>query len=1016
MCAHPWASAHLRARETLDCNEMKNEVIGKTLVIAEKPSVAQDIVRALTPVAGKFEKHDDHFESDTYVVTSAVGHLVEIQAPEQFDVKRGKWSFANLPVIPPFFDLKPVDKTKTRLNAVVKQAKRKDVSALVNACDAGREGELIFRLIEQYAGGAKPLGKPVTRLWLQSMTPQAIRDGFDHLRSNQQMQGLADAARSRSEADWLVGINGTRAMTAFNSRDGGFFLTTVGRVQTPTLAVVVEREEQIRKFISRDYWEIHANFEAVAGTYPGKWFDPQWKKADDDSEKKADRLWTEREAQAIADAVRGKQASVTEEASPTTQASPGLFDLTSLQREANGKFGYSAKTTLSLAQSLYERHKALTYPRTDSRHLPEDYVAVAKQTFEMLADSGMKHLAPHALTALNNNYVRKLPRVFDNKKVSDHFAIIPTLQAPSGLSEAEQKIYDLVVRRFMAVFFPSAEYQVTTRISKVAQHHFKTVGKVLVKPGWLAIYGKEAAEEVTDAKDGDKGQNLVPVQPGEQVGVESVDAKGLKTRPPARYSEATLLGAMEGAGKLVDDDELREAMQEKGLGTPATRAATIEGLINEKYMLREGRELIPTAKAFQLMTLLRGLGVEELSRPELTGEWEYKLAQMEQGKLSRDDFMKDIAAMTEHIVKKAKEYDRDTVPGDYATLHAPCPNCGGVVKENYRRYTCVGAEGATEGCGFSFGKSPAGRTFEPAEVEQFLTDKKIGPLEGFRSKAGWPFVAEMALKFSEEDKNWKLEFDFGDDKKNEETGEIVDFSESESLGVCPKCGSPVHERGSNYVCSKTVPTEAQPTPSCDFKSGKIILQQPVEREQMTKLLATGKTDLLDKFVSMRTRRSFKAFLAWNAEENKVSFEFEPRVSKYPPRKTKTPFGKAAPAKAAGKTAAKTTAAKTTAAKTAKAPAKKAVKSAAKSAAAKTPRKAAVGNLTPSAELAAVIGDGKVARTEVIKKLWDYIKANKLQDATNKRAINADAKLKAVFGKDQVTMFELAGIVGKHVSA
>ena len=985
---------------------MKNEVMGKTLVIAEKPSVAQDIVRALTPVAGKFEKHDDHFESDTYVVTSAVGHLVEIQAPEQFDVKRGKWSFANLPVIPPFFDLKPVDKTKTRLNAVVKQAKRKDVSALVNACDAGREGELIFRLIEQYAGGAKPLGKPVQRLWLQSMTPQAIREGFDQLRSNTQMQGLADAARSRSEADWLVGINGTRAMTAFNSRDGGFFLTTVGRVQTPTLAVVVEREEQIRKFVSRDFWEIHASFAAAAGSYAGKWFDPQWKKDEQDSEKKADRLWSASEAQAIADAVRGQQATVTEEASPTTQASPGLFDLTSLQREANGKFGYSAKTTLALAQSLYERHKALTYPRTDSRHLPEDYVPVAKQTFEMLADSGMKHLAPHALTALNNNYIRKIPRVFDNKKVSDHFAIIPTLQAPSGLSEAEQKLYDLVVRRFMAVFFPSAEYQVTTRITVAAGHSFKTVGKVLVKPGWLAIYGKEAAEEVADAKDGDKGQNLVPVQPNEKVGVESAEAKGLKTRPPARYSEATLLGAMEGAGKLVDDDELREAMQEKGLGTPATRAATIEGLINEKYMLREGRELIPTAKAFQLMTLLRGLGVEELSRPELTGEWEYKLAQMEQGQLSRDAFMKDIAAMTEHIVKKAKEYDRDTVPGDYATLHAPCPNCGGVVKENYRRYTCTGADGASDGCGFSFGKSPAGRTFELAEVEQFLKDKKIGPLEGFRSKAGWPFVAEMALKYSEEDKNWKLEFDFGEDKKNEETGEIVDFAGRESLGACPKCGSLVYEHGSNFVCAKTVPTEAQPTPSCDFKSGKIILQQPVEREQMTKLLTTGKTDLLDKFVSMRTRRAFKAFLAWNAEENKVSFEFEPRTSKYPPRKTKTPFGKAAPAKAVGKTAAKT------AAKAAKPPAKKA----AKSAATKTPRKAAVGNLTPSAALAAVIGDSKVARPEVIKKLWDYIKANGLQDATNKRAINADAKLKPVFGKDQITMFELAGIVGKHVSA
>ncbi|MBA4060961.1 MAG: DNA topoisomerase III, partial [Verminephrobacter sp.] len=580
----------------------------KTLVIAEKPSVAQDIVRALTPVAGKFEKHEDHFENDRYVVTSAVGHLVEIQAPEQFDVKRGKWSFAHLPVIPPYFDLKPVDKTKSRLNAVVKQAKRKDVTEIINACDAGREGELIFRLIEQYAGGGKPLGKPVKRLWLQSMTPQAIRDGFNALRSEQQMAGLASAARSRSEADWLVGINGTRAMTAFNSRDGGFFLTTVGRVQTPTLSLVVEREEKIRKFVSRDYWEIHATFGAEAGEYPAKWFDPKWKKGED-AEAKADRVWSAAEAQAIANAVRGKQATVTEESKPTTQASPLLFDLTSLQREANGKFGFSAKTTLALAQSLYERHKALTYPRTDSRALPEDYLPVAKQTFEMLADSGMRHLAPHALTALNNNYIRPSKRIFDNSKVSDHFAIIPTTQAPSGLSEAEQKLYDLVVRRFMAVFFPSAEYTVTTRISTVAPHSFKTEGKVLVKPGWLAIYGKEAAEEVEGGKDGDKGQNLVPVKPGEMVNTLQVDPKGLKTKPPARYSEATLLGAMESAGKQIDDDELREAMQEKGLGTPATRAAIIEGLLTEKYMLREGREIIPTAKAFQLMTLLRGLEV-----------------------------------------------------------------------------------------------------------------------------------------------------------------------------------------------------------------------------------------------------------------------------------------------------------------------------------------------------------------------------------------------------------------------
>ena len=1011
---------------------MKNVVHNKTLVIAEKPSVAQDIVRALTPVAGKFEKHDEHFENEKYVVTSAVGHLVEIQAPEEFDVKRGKWSFAHLPVIPPHFDLKPMDKTKTRLNAIVKQARRKDVGAFINACDAGREGELIFRLIQQYS----KVKLPVQRLWLQSMTPQAIRDGFGALRSDQQMLPLADAARCRSEADWLVGINGTRAMTAFNSRDGGFFLTTVGRVQTPTLSVVVEREEQIRKFISRDYWEVHATFAAQAGDYSAKWFDPKWRKAaanaaagnvdEADAELKADRVWSQREARAIADAVRGKQATVTEESKPTTQASPLLFDLTSLQREANGKFGFSAKTTLSIAQSLYERHKALTYPRTDSRALPEDYVPVVRQTFEMLSASGIKHLAPHAATALAGNFITKSRRIFDNAKVSDHFAIIPTLQAPHGLSEAEQKIYDLVVRRFMAVFFPSAEYQITTRITTVAaapggqtdsSHRFKTEGKVLVKPGWLAIYGKEAAEEVKDGDDRSPG-NLVPVKPGERVNAQSVEPRALKTRPPARYSEATLLGAMEGAGKTIEDDELRAAMHEKGLGTPATRSSIIEGLLAEKYMLREGRELIPTAKAFQLMTLLRGLGVEELCKAELTGEWEYKLAQMEHGKLKRESFMAEIAAMTERMVRKAKEYDRDTVPGDYATLQAPCPNCSGVMKENYRRYSCTGKSGSEEGCGFSFGKTPAGRTFEVSEVEQFLRDRKIGPLDGFRAKkTGFPFRAEMVIKFDEESKNYKLEFDFGDDRKAEESGELIDFSTRQTLGACPKCGAAVFEHGKSYVCEKSVPTLAQPKPNCRFKSGQIILQQPIVSEQMRKLLATGKTDLLDKFVSNKTRRIFKAMMAWNAKTGKVDFEFAP--SKFPPRKTaaKTTIGAVAKgvgavkAGAAPKVVAKKTAMKKPALKVA------AKKAAVKSVKAKAPRKTTAGTgLQPSAALAAVIGAEAVARPQVIKKLWDYIKANGLQDANDKRSINADAKLLAVFGKPQVTMFELAGIVGKHLSA
>ena len=964
--------------------------MSKTLVIAEKPSVAQDIVRALTPIAGKFDKYDDYFESEHYVVTSAVGHLVEIQAPEEFDVKRGKWSFAHLPVIPPRFDLKPVDKTKSRLAAVVKQAKRKDVTQLINACDAGREGELIFRLIEQYAGGAKGgLGKPIQRLWLQSMTPQAIRDGFNNLRSDAQMQGLADAARSRSEADWLVGINGTRAMTAFNSRDGGFFLTTVGRVQTPTLSLIVTREEKIRAFQSREYFEVHANFAAQAGQYAGKWFDPKFKKSDD-PEAKADRLWKAEDAQAIASAVQGQPATVTEESKPSTQASPLLFDLTSLQREANGKFGFSAKTTLALAQALYEKHKALTYPRTDSRHLPEDYLPTTRQTLEMLATSQHSHLAPFARQALEHNYLRPTKRVFDNSQVSDHFAIIPTTQAPSGLSEAEQKLYDLVVRRFMAVFFPAAQYQITTRISQVAQHHFKTEGKVLIHPGWLAIYGKEAASETDGGKDGDKGQPLVAVQPGEHPRVALAQAKPLHTKPPARYSEATLLGAMESAGKQVEDEELRSAMQEKGLGTPATRAAIIEGLLSEKYLLREGRELLPTAKAFQLMTLLRGLDVQELCKPELTGEWEYKLAQMERGELPRAQFMQKIAQMTERLVQKAKEYDRDTIPGNYATLTSPCPQCDGIVKENYRRYACTGADGAGEGCGFSFTKSPAGRTFETHEAETLLRERRIGPLEGFRSKAGWPFTSELAIVSDKDTGQFKLEFDFGDDKASEENAEIVDFSGQTSLGACPACGAPVFAHGSNYVCSKAVPTAAQPAPSCNFKSGQIILQQPIAPEQMQKLLATGKTDLLDKFISNRTRRAFKAHLVWDKAGGKVGFEFEQRESKYPPKK-------------GAATASKTT---TTKAKTTKTTASKAPAA----------RKPAAANYHPDAALAAVIGSEAVARTEALKKLWDYIKAHNLQDPQDKRTIVADDKLRAVLGKDRVGMFELTGLIGPHLVA
>ncbi len=836
--------------------------MNKTLIIAEKPSVALDISRAL----GGFTRDGDYFESEQFVLASSVGHLLSLVAPN--DPVRGKWSFAHLPVIPPQFELGPTDKRSAeRLKLLVRLLKRKDVHATINACDAGREGELIFRYIVQYSG----VKKPIQRLWLRSMTQSAIREAFANLRDDEDLKPLEAAARSRAEADWLVGINGTRAMTAFNSKDGGFFKTPVGRVQTPTLAIVAEREDRIRAFVSRAYWEVHATFVAAAGFYTGRWFDPKFTKDETDPEQRDARLWSQTAARTIVAACRNQTGRVSEESKPSTQLSPALFDLTSLQREANSRFGFSAKTTLSLAQTLYERHKALTYPRTDSRYLPDDYLQTVRQTMQALSEGGSAAAAsvrPFASTVCKNEWVKLNRRIFDSKKVSDHFAIIPTLQIPRDLSDAEGKIYELITRRFLAVFFPAAEFHLTTRITEVSGHHFKTEGKVLVKPGWLAIYGREA--------QGDEA-SLIAVAQGEVVKTDEIEAKELVTKPPAHYNEATLLSAMEGAGKLVDDEALREAMSERGLGTPATRAAIIEGLLNEGYLRREGRDLIASAKTRQLMTLLSGLGVNELTSPELTGEWEHRLKQIEHRELDREAFMREIAQMTQVIVKRAKEYERDTVPGDYTTLSTPCPKCGAVVKENYRRYACTN-------CDFSIGKHPGGRTFEIAEVEELLSKRTLGPLPGFISKMGRPFAA--LLRITDE---YKLEFDFG--QNDEKDSEPVDFSAQSPLGACPKCGNHVYEHGMNYVCEKSV----GPDKSCDFRSGKMILQQEISPEQIRKLLTEGKTDLLAGFVSSRTNRKFKAFLV-KQESGKIGFEFEPRPEK-PGRKTA--------AKTATKPAAKT---------------------------------------------------------------------------------------------------------------
>ena len=824
--------------------------MGKALIIAEKPSVATDIARVLKAPR---DKSKDFFENDEYIVSSAVGHLLELIVPPDQDIKRGKWTFDKLPHIPTYFDLQPIAKSESRLKVLLRLIKRDEVTSFVNACDAGREGELIFRYIIQYARIKHPkktAGKTVSRLWLQSMTPDAIRNGFSKLRSDDAMMPLANAASCRSEADWLIGINGTRAMTAFNSKSGGFYLTPVGRVQTPTLAVVVDREKIIRNFDPRDYWEVQARFQVQSGEYTGRWIDEEFKKDPDDAHKRAERIWEHAKAEEIKEKCEKQSGEVTEKSKPSKQAAPALFDLTTLQREANARFGFSARNTLAIAQALYERHKILTYPRTDSRCLPEDYVSSVKQTIEALNQANYKGSAGDIL---KNNWIQAgNKKIFNNSKISDHFAIIPTLKAaPSTLKEQELKVYDLVVKRFLAVFHPSAEFLVTTRITRVEGQPFKTDGKVLVKPGWLSVYGREQQNDDTG--------HLVPVAEGESVKVSEITVDSKATRPPARYTEATLLSAMEHAGKRVDDEELAEAMIEKGLGTPATRASIIEELIRHKYMVREQRELIPTAQAFSLITLLTALNVDALSKPELTGEWEFKLKEIERGNFDRESFMNDIRSMTDKIVTATKAYDGDTVPGDYGQLEAACPKCeGGVIKETYKRFHCKSEE-----CDFSFWKIMGGRQFELAEADELVSNRRIGPLDGFRSKMGRAFSAELKLTDDQ-----KVEFDFGNDDDEEEE---VDFTGQVSIGSCPKCKAMVYEHGRSYVCEKNTGKERQ----CTFRTGKLILKRDIEKEQVIKLLKDGKTDLIPNFISKKGR-PFKAFLILKPDGD-VGFEFESKT-------------------------------------------------------------------------------------------------------------------------------------------
>ena len=839
--------------------------MGKTLIIAEKPSVMTDLSKSLGKVLGKFTKEgkarETWFENDSAIITSAVGHLVELRMPVGPKGNKLPWNFQVLPAIPDHFELDPVEKTAPRLRQVLKLAKRKDVDTIVNACDAGREGELIF----QYIMDIGKIDKPTKRLWMQSMTNQAILDAWERLRPEEEMQDLADAARCRSESDWLVGLNATRALTCFNSRHGGFNITSAGRVQTPTLAIQAKREAEIRAFKPEDYFEVHGTFGVQAGDYPGRWFDESWKKDADKPHSRPERIWDRAIATAIKERCDGKTGVIEEVKKPSTQISPQLYDLTTLQREAP----FSAKGTLALTQALYEKHKMVTYPRTDSRYLPEDYVATVRETMSEIANSDLP-VAEYAKAVLKGSDGAKLhtsKRVFDSKKVTDHFAIIPTGRVVK-LSEPEEKLYDMIVKRFIAVFFPNAEFEQTTRLTKITTADitdvFKTEGRILVKPGWLAVYGRKPG--IASGKD-----DLTAVAGGESAETTEIEIRDEATKPPARFNESTLLSAMEGAGKLVDDEALAEAMSERGLGTPATRAAIIEALIRQKYIVRDGdggrSPIHVTANGMRLIKIVQEMDINGLASPQMTGDWEYKLRQMEQGQLARDAFMQEIKAYTTDIVDKAKGLATELKSRSFPDLNAPCPKCGATkLKQTDATYECSEPE-----CGFRSKKYIASRLISEEEARQLFTTKFVGPLTGFRSRFNKPFDAALEL-----DDKFKLNFVFeGDDKDS-----FDDLTDDQIIAKVDRDGKELKV----YATDKAylVPGIKTKNDPDGFRLGKTILQREIEEAQTLKLIKEGKTDLIKGFISNKTKRPFDAFLTLDPKTGKIGFEFpprEPRVKK-----------------------------------------------------------------------------------------------------------------------------------------
>jgi DNA topoisomerase-3 len=713
----------------------------KTLVIAEKPSVGRDLARVLP---GPFAKHEGYLEGREHIISWAVGHLVQLAEPDEYDPKFKRWRMADLPIVPERFRLVVRDeRSKKQMTVVSQLLHRDDVSEVINACDAGREGELIFAYLYEKAGSTLP----VRRLWLSSMTTQAMRDAFASLRPSAELASLEQAARSRSEADWIVGMNATRAATIRlrSSFDGA---VSLGRVQTPTLAILARREEEIRAFKPEPYWLVDASFEPS-----------------DDAQRKYDgrfhagskpRIATEAEAHAVVAACREGSGEITKvERREQTEKPPMLYDLTTLQREANTRFGFSARRTLGAAQRLYEEHKALTYPRTNSRYLTSDMAGEIVPTAELLAARPEYRTAAEYVTSLD---VLPLGRVVDDSKVTDHHAIIPTrAEHPvEKMDTDDRRVYDLVVRRFLAAFHPEALLENTRVETTIAGHVFRTRGKVLLVPGWRGVYLTDEVEpqQGEGATDEDEtGEQQLPVlEQGEPSKVLEIESLAKETKPPRRYSDASLLGAMETAGKLVDDEELREAMKDSGIGTPATRAAIIERLIDVGYVERDGRALMPTEKG---LNVIRLLGEHALTSPDLTGSWERRLGRIERGEDSREEFMRDIAGFAKETVDVLDETLKDVrIPR--ANL-GPCPVCGHDIIENRKGYSCWSRD--DPGCGFVIWKAKAGKTLPLAVARELIAGGRTErPVTGFRGRSGRTFRARLALMQNEEGR-WRVEFD-----------------------------------------------------------------------------------------------------------------------------------------------------------------------------------------------------------------------------------------------------------------